>query len=283
MLHNRGDRTLDLELMSSFEVTLADPRADEAHPAFSNLFVQRRVAGRATRRSCSRASRAWRPTRACSRPTSSPRPSRRTSRSRIQVDRQRWLGRNRDASHPLAAFDELPVAPEGGDGAPLDTGLDPVAAFAVRLQIAPDAKARLTFCTAAADDRATLRAVIDKYRQLGNVERASLMSATLTGIRLREMRINAENFAAIQTLSTALALSLDAARTCAPRRGGRRLRPAPALALRHLGRPADRPRLGRRRARASACCARWRRRCASGRGAASPATWSSSTTSRRRT
>ena len=29
---------------------------------------------------------------------------------------------------------------------------------------------------------------------------ASLMSATLTGIRLREMRINAENFAAIQTL-----------------------------------------------------------------------------------
>ena len=127
---------------------------------------------------------------------------------RIQVDRQRWLGRNRDASHPLAAFDELPVAPEGSDGATLDTGLDPVAAFAVRMQIAPNAKVRLTFCTAATDDAATLRAVIDKYRQVGNIARASLMSATLTGIRLREMRINAENFAAIQTLSTALSLSL---------------------------------------------------------------------------
>ena len=50
--------------------------------------------------------------------------------------------------------------------------------------------------------------VIDKHRQRSPVERASLMSATLTGIRLREMRINAENFAAIQTLSTALSLSL---------------------------------------------------------------------------
>ncbi len=34
-LRNLSDRTLDIELMSAFEVTLADPRADEAHPAFS--------------------------------------------------------------------------------------------------------------------------------------------------------------------------------------------------------------------------------------------------------
>ncbi|MEO6364374.1 MAG: glucoamylase family protein, partial [Caldimonas sp.] len=38
-LRNCGDRNLDLELLSSFEVTLADARADESHPAFSNLFV----------------------------------------------------------------------------------------------------------------------------------------------------------------------------------------------------------------------------------------------------
>ena len=39
VLHNKGDRMLDLELLSSFEVSLADARADEAHPAFQNLFV----------------------------------------------------------------------------------------------------------------------------------------------------------------------------------------------------------------------------------------------------
>ncbi|MDQ6639047.1 MAG: carbohydrate-binding protein, partial [Pseudomonadota bacterium] len=207
VLHNCGERTLDLELLSSFEVTLADARADESHPAFSNLFVsaewqahhQALVFARKPRLATDKGLLA-------ANFLASAEPA--NVAIRIQVDRQRWLGRNRDASHPLAAFDEPPAAVEDRDGTTLDTGLDPVAAFAVRLQIAPNAKVRLTFCTAAAEDPATLRAVIDKYRQLGNIERASLMSATLTGIRLREMRIDAENFAAIQTLSTALSLSL---------------------------------------------------------------------------
>ena len=207
VLHNYGDRTLDLELMSAFEVTLADPRADEAHPAFSNLFVsaewqaqhQAIVFARKPRLATDKGLLAANFLAGVEPAGAS---------IRIQVDRLRWLGRNRAASHPLASFDDLPPDAADSAGVTLDTGLDPVAAFAVRLQIASKAKVQLTFCTAAADDPATLRAVIDKYRQLGNIERASLMSATLTGIRLREMRINAENFAAIQTLSTTLALSL---------------------------------------------------------------------------
>ena len=203
---------------------------------------------------------------------------------RLQVDRQRWLGRNRDASHPLAAFDELPVAPEGSDER------------AARHRPRPGRGVR-----GAPADRAQRQGAADllhrRRRQRGDAargdrqvpparatsQRASLMSATLAGIRLREMRISAENFAAIQTLTTAAGADARRAPHCARAEASRRLRPAPALALRHLGRPADRPRLGRRRARASACCARWRRRCACGRGAASPATWSSSTPSRRRT
>ena len=207
VLHNYGDRTLDLELMSAFEVTLADPRADEAHPAFSNLFVsaewqaqhQAIVFARKPRLATDKGLLA-------ANFLAGIEPAEATVR--IQVDRLRWLGRNRSASHPLASFDDPPANLPDGAGATLDTGLDPVAAFAVRVQVAAKAKVQLTFCTAAADDPGTLRAVIDKYRQLGNVERASLMSATLTGIRLREMRINAENFAAIQTLSTTLSLSL---------------------------------------------------------------------------
>jgi cyclic beta-1,2-glucan synthetase len=207
VLHNCGDRTLDLELMSAFEATLADPRADEAHPAFSNLFLSAEwqadhraiVFARKPRLATDKALLA-------ANFLAGVEPAGGTIR--IQVDRLRWLGRNRAASHPLASFDEPPDGLPEGAGSSLDTGLDPVAALAIRLQIAPKAKVQLTFCGAAADNPTTLRAVIDKYRQLGNIERASLMSATLTGIRLREMRINAENFAAIQTLSTTLALSL---------------------------------------------------------------------------
>ena len=77
VLRNAGDRMLDLELMSSFEVSLADARADEAHPAFQNLFVERRVAGRPPGAGVRAQAADWRPTRACSRRTSSPKPSRR--------------------------------------------------------------------------------------------------------------------------------------------------------------------------------------------------------------
>ena len=76
-LRNLSERTLDIELMSAFEVTLADARADEAHPAFSNLFVQRAVAWPRNRHWCSSASRAWPPSRVCTSRTSWPTPSRR--------------------------------------------------------------------------------------------------------------------------------------------------------------------------------------------------------------
>ncbi|HEY8709613.1 MAG TPA: carbohydrate-binding protein, partial [Burkholderiaceae bacterium] len=110
---------------------------------------------------------------------------------------------------PLASF---APARHGDDGpAPelaLDTGLDPICALSVRLTLAPHGKLQLTFCTAVSDNPITLDAVIDKYRQHSAIERASLMSATLTGIRLRELNVNAESYAAIQTLTTAVVMNV---------------------------------------------------------------------------
>ena len=208
-LRNLSDRTLDIELISAFEVTLADPRADEAHPAFSNLFVRARwlaaqqalVFERTPRLATERGVQATHFLAQTDPQVIS---------VRVSTDRQRWLGRNRTAATPLAIFDAVPLnaAPDAGPDTPLDTGLDPVCALAVRLRIAPNAKARLTFATAASDNVGTLHAVIDKYQQHSHVQRASLMSATLTGIRLRAMRISSENFAAIQALTTSLVLAL---------------------------------------------------------------------------
>ena len=227
-LHNLGETPLDIELISAFELTLSDPRADEAHPAFMNLFVRA----------------AWQPAHQAlmfeRRPRLPTEPALRAAHFladtdpqvlglRIQTDRQRWLGRNRAASQPLAWFEVPPKvtdalvlaagAPpdtaDAGDGAdlagrglPLGTGLDPVCALAVRLRIAPHGKAKLTFATAASEDPVTLHAVIDKHRQASAVQRASLMSATLTSIRLRALRLGPDNFAAIQSLTTALVHSL---------------------------------------------------------------------------
>ncbi|WP_310384980.1 GH36-type glycosyl hydrolase domain-containing protein [Roseateles sp.] len=200
-LRNLSDSTLAFELISAFEVTLAEQRADEAHPAFSNLFVRAEWQAEDQALLFER------------------KPRLATERGllavhfladggqhvldmRCQTDRQQWQGRNRPANQPLANFDS------GQDSAELNTGLDPVCALALRLRIAPQSKVTLTFATAASDSRATLDAVIDKYRQPSHVQRASLMSATLTGIRLRTLGLSAESLTALQSVTTALVLTL---------------------------------------------------------------------------
>ena len=208
-LRNLSGRVLDIELISAFEPTLAPPAADEAHPAFSQLFVQAE----------------WQPAQRAL--VFERRPRLATEQGllaahfladsdeqvvalRVQTDRLRWLGRNRDAGQPRAALETPPDAGPTPSrlGTGIETGLDPMCALGVQLRIAPHGKALLTFATAASPQAGVLAAVIDKYCQPSHVQRSSLMSATLAGIRLRALRIGAEPFAAVQALTTALMLSL---------------------------------------------------------------------------
>ncbi|MEO8155895.1 MAG: glucoamylase family protein, partial [Rhizobacter sp.] len=236
-LRNLSDRVLEIELMSAFEVTLADPRADEAHPAFSNLFM--RAEWLATHQALLFERK---PRLATEQGLQAAHFLAETDPQvvgvRVQTDRLRWWGRNQGAARPMASFDELP---EASGPVTLDTGLDPVCAMAVKLRIAPNAKAQLTFATTASDSQATLHAVIDKYRQAIHIQRASLMSATLTGIRLRTLALSAENFAAIQTLSTALVMSLTRPQTGAARPEGAATPVCDRRLLWRFGISGDRP------------------------------------------
>ncbi len=210
-LRNASDEAVEIEFISAFTPTLADPRADEAHPAFGGLFLQAQ----------------WQPAQQALVFQRRPRladeaglhlahfitdfkPGTQATLLGLQgqVDRARWLGRNRAPSQPLAALQPLPA-----QGAPLvlDTGLDPVCVLALRLRIAPQAAARFSLATAASGDATTLRALVDKYRQPSHVQRASLMSATLAGIRRRSLNLSADNLAAVQALTTALVLGLHRA------------------------------------------------------------------------
>ena len=201
-LRNGSDRAIEIELISSFEVSMADPRADEAHPAFSNMFVSAEWLAAAQALLFKRQPRLeGEPSLYAAHFLADSCPQ--MTGLFVQTDRQKLLGRNASASQPL-----LTLNAAGHEDGPLPTGLDPVCTLAVRLRIEPNAKALLTFATAASDQSATLRAVIDKYRQASHVQRASLMSATLAGIRLREMTLSPEYFAAQQSLTTALLFTL---------------------------------------------------------------------------
>ncbi|WP_068173498.1 GH36-type glycosyl hydrolase domain-containing protein [Hydrogenophaga taeniospiralis] len=202
VLSNLSDETIELELISALDVTLASHAADEAHPAFSNLFVKTD----------------WLPEQQALRCVRAPRlVTEQTMQAahfvadtegevlglRCQTDRLRWLGRHHTPAQPLAQMDPVPL-----EAGPLETGLDPVAALGVRLRIAPGAQAIVTFATAASDDAATLCAVIDKYRQPSYVARSSVMSATLAGISAVPNRPRTDYLPVLHALTTALVLTL---------------------------------------------------------------------------
>ncbi|MDT8992608.1 glucoamylase family protein [Curvibacter sp. APW13] len=208
-LHNLQNDVIELELISFFEVVLTDVRSDESHPAFAGLFVraqwlseQQSLVYQRTPRIDSDVNVHAAHFLAHS--------GAEVLDIRYCVDRQSWFGRNANRSHPQLHPGSLHfTATPSNSMQDLTTGLDPCAVLSVRVRLEPNAKSKITFAVAATDSESTLHAVIDKYRQATHIQRSSLMSATLAGIRLRSLRIGSENFAAIQTISTALLTTLS--------------------------------------------------------------------------
>ena len=196
-LHNAGRETRTLELVSCFEPVLSYPKADEAHPAFANLFVE------------SRWEPAWRALLLTRKPRLHGDPMVAAAHFLASVDahvlsidcmtdRRAFIGRNRSLANP--ALDAQPLA---ADGTPVN-GLDPIACLRVRLSIAPGATARLSFATAADESIEALMPRIDRYLEPMHVERATRMAATLAQVRLRDLSIAPAQTFALQDLTTIL-------------------------------------------------------------------------------
>ncbi|RYZ05685.1 MAG: hypothetical protein EOO24_12210, partial [Comamonadaceae bacterium] len=209
-LRNTGKSGFTCELVSSFEPVLATAAADEAHPAFSNLFIQT----------------AWDPQEHALLMTRRPRlqgdPEIAVAHFLAGIegelvsvtcitDRRAFRGRNRAIAVPELAPQRLDA-----DGAPVN-GLDPVACLRVRVRLAPGATARLTFATTAAAQSRELADRIDSYRQPMHVERAVRMAATLAQVRLRDLGLSPGETGALQDFTTALMYTAPRPR---PERGG---------------------------------------------------------------
>ncbi len=189
------------DVVSCFEVVLADARADEAHPAFSNLFIT--TAWHAP----------WRAVMLSRRPRLQGDPELSAAHFLADVDadivsldcitdRRAFLGRNRSRARPAMV---QPWARDTQSTPP--NGLDPIACLRVKVRIPAGGLARLTFATTAAADANALSARIDTYLQPMHLERAARMAATLAQVRLRDLGIDAEENAALQDLTTALMYS----------------------------------------------------------------------------
>jgi cyclic beta-1,2-glucan synthetase len=199
-LHNLSSEEMTLDVVSCFEAVLADPRADEAHPAFSNLFID------TDWHSGWRALLLSRKPRLHGDPTMAVAHFLADADGNVRdidfiADRKAFLGRNRSAADPALQF-----SGRSPDGVPVN-GLDPVAGLSVRIRIPAGDVARLSFATAAAENTGQLMPRIDKYLQPMHVERATRMAATLAQVRLRDLEVDPEENAALQDLNTALLYS----------------------------------------------------------------------------
>ncbi len=224
-LVNRGDVDIDLVVSLASEPTLVPHAADQAHPAFSNLFIDAswdadQQALWFRRRPRLAGDDEWRAVHTLAAVDG--------ARFDVQpcAQRLRWIGRHGSAAAPVGrgGWQALPsptahISPL--PGVAMDTGLDPVAVLAVNLRLARAATCQLTFVSAAGQSQDVLDALLDKYRPAHHAERASNLSHTMASILLHDMRLDAPSWSALLTLQTLLGqLSVrnvpegDAARQC---------------------------------------------------------------------
>ncbi len=188
------------DVMSCFEVVLADGKADEAHPAFSNLFVETEWHEPWRALLLSRRARLPGDTSTSAAHFLAHADAEIVSLSCI-TDRRTFLGRNLSRSQPAMGQQAWASA-----SSPINA-MDPVACLRVRVRIAAGGVARLSFATTVALTGVELAARIDKYLEPMHLERAARMAATLAQVRLRDLGIDAEENAALQDLTTALMYS----------------------------------------------------------------------------
>ena len=234
-LWNTSDQDITLDLMSLFEVSLLDARADEAHPAFANLFVHA----------------SWDAADQALYFVRKPHVDKQTALHAVhfiahadhalgavtvQTDRAQWLGRYHDAAHPQARHQRLPDA-----STDLATGLDPVASLSARTTVPARSGVKVTFATAAAASRDVLALLVDRYRQPAALERSVLMSSTFSSVRMREMALALEARAAIQHLTTLVALLHTRPVQLAPGAAPDHLPDCDRRALWRLGLSGERP------------------------------------------
>ena len=194
---NLESRSRAFDFTSYAEVVLAPQAADEAHPAFSNLFVQTEFVDAqktllATRRPRSpEEPRVWLAHVAAS--EAEP-----IGALQHESDRARFLGRGRTIRTPSAVIDGRPLSNTDG------TVLDPIVSLRHRVEIPAQGTVRLVFTTLVAPSRVEALEIAEKYLHAATFERASALAWTQAQVQLHHLRITQDEAHLFQRLANRL-------------------------------------------------------------------------------
>ena len=200
-LTNYSDRPRTLELTSYAEVVLTQQANDAAHPAFSKLFVRTEVdASRNTLLAYRRSREEGKAYPVFFHALSG---SSRTGHGEedevtFETDRMRFIGRNRDLSHPTALD---PGARLSGTVGPV---LDPIVSLRRRLHLGPKERAQVTFVLGGAPNRDEALRLSDRYARPEAVQRAFDLAVVYGLIELPHCGLSSERALYFQQMAAAL-------------------------------------------------------------------------------
>ena len=202
---NLGARTREVQVTSYAELVIAPQAADEAHPAFSNLFVETEFVASvdalvATRRPQSeKETIAWLAHVAVVEGES-------IGNLQYETDRVRFLGRGHQVRDAAAIRDGRPLSNTVG---PV---LDPVMSLRRTVRIPPGTTVRIVFSTIIASTREEVVDLADKYRDARNCERTLTSAWTQAQVQLHHLGITPDEAHLFQRLANAVLYSDPALR-----------------------------------------------------------------------
>jgi cyclic beta-1,2-glucan synthetase len=212
-IFNLTDQPLNLTLFSVVEVSLSSLQADEAHPAFANLFLRASHCAHQQAMLWSRTPRVQGEKAVyCAHFLIQTEVEKLPDGAvQFQCDRALWQGRCRPVSQPLADFlGDL-------DGEQVVTGLDPICAMSVSFFLAQHGKTVLTFATAASTGEGVDTGVNAREQELARwtalITQYQLPDAlppigTTPHLGHKAHPIPAETLVATQAMTSALVFSL---------------------------------------------------------------------------
>lgn len=179
-LTNRSERARTIEITSYCEVVLAPQAQDEAHPAFSNLFVQTQWDSERQAIYCTRRPRSaqehppWMMHMMKVRGKTTREPT-------YETDRMRFIGRQRTLAAPLALEENQPLSKTQG---PV---LDPIASIRHSVSLQPGESVVIDIFSGAAETRAGVEAMTQKYQDLSLADRIFDLAWTHSLIVLQQL------------------------------------------------------------------------------------------------
>ncbi|MEO6405524.1 MAG: glucoamylase family protein [Ferruginibacter sp.] len=203
---NRSRKKRMLEVTSYTEVVLATQGADEAHPAFSNLFVQTEINKERRAILCTRRPRSvdeqnpWMFHLVNVRDAV-------VSEVNYETDRSKFLGRGNSVHNPLIITQEQALTNSSG------SVLDPIVSIQNRISIEPTRTITLDLIYGIADTKENCNLLVDKYQDRNLSNRGLELAWTHSQVILRQLNATESDAQLYNRLAGSIIFANDANRT----------------------------------------------------------------------